>query len=62
MILHSFLLVARCFLSCEGTTQGDPLAMAMYGLAVLPLINASPTKTSKSGTPMMLLVVDASGM
>ena len=33
-------LLVDCYiiLSQEGTTQGDPLAMAMYGLVTIPLI------------------------
>jgi len=37
---HSSLFVnGRVIMAQEGVTQGDPLAMAMYGLATIPLIS-----------------------
>ena len=41
--------------SREGTTQGDPLAMAMYGLAVIPLIH----KLTKERTLQVWFADDA---
>ena len=42
----------------EGTTQGDPLAIAMYGLATIPLIRSSMAPRSRFGTRMTRLLAD----
>ena len=46
VLLNTYRAPVRCMIqgggeisSTEGTTQGDPLAMAMYALAVRPLID-----------------------
>ena len=50
ILINTYRSEARLFvmgqviLSKEGTTQGDPLAMAMYALAVVPLLHAIATQ------------------
>ena len=54
MLTNTYRNPARLFISgeniisCEGTTQGDPLAMVMYALAMMPLIHRLGREVTQS--------------
>ena len=55
---HNYIDGKHLF-SSEGTTQGDPLAMAIYATSVIPLINAiCDVMYSRRGLQMMPLRLD----
>ena len=53
MLINTYRVQTELFIdgevifSKEGTTQGDPLAMPMYALATLPLINRLPVSVTQ---------------
>ena len=51
-------IVGGTLLSEEGAAQGDLLALPMYALGVVPLINTLMILLSRFGMLMMLLHVD----
>jgi len=53
-VINSYNMPARLFIyggkeiqSCEGTTQGDPISMAVYALGLLPLLWAIATNGTR---------------